>query len=68
MKYFFVFATVAMITELVSFFPISIATIVKEINSFNIPIPRCLWLPNLTKILNYLDWRLPIKLLKPLIT
>ena len=44
MKYFIFFATVAMITEVLPFFPISIATIVRETNSFNIsPVPKCLW-------------------------
>ena len=46
--YFYLFANVAMITELASFFPILIAIIVKETNFFNTPIPQCLWLPNLT--------------------
>ena len=32
MKYFILLAAVAMITEIVSFFPISTATIVKETN------------------------------------
>ena len=35
-KNFILFATVAMITEIVFFFSISIATIAMEINSFNI--------------------------------
>ena len=47
MKYFSLFVTVAMITGIVSFFLINIATIVKEINSFDMPISRRLWLQNL---------------------
>ena len=48
MKYFFFFASVAMVTDIVYFFPISIGTTVREANSFNtLPIPQCLGLPNL---------------------
>ena len=47
MKYIFVFANVVMISEIVSFFLISITTIVKETNSFKTLILQCLWLPNL---------------------
>ena len=43
MKYFIIFATVAIITEMASF-SLSIATIVKETDSFvPAPIPQYLW-------------------------
>ena len=48
MKYFVLLAAVAMITEIVSFFPISTATIVKEANDSNVSqVPQCLWVPSL---------------------
>ena len=48
-KYFILFATAAIITDIVSFF-ISIETIVKEKNFFNTsPMPQCLCLPNLAE-------------------
>ena len=50
------------------FFPISIATIVKEKNSFNTPIRQCIWLPNLAAWYCYLDQLQPIKSLNPFIT
>ena len=47
-KYFIFFATIALITDIVLFFLISVATTVKKTVSFNIsPIPQCLGLPNL---------------------
>ena len=47
-EYFILFATVAKITKIVSFFPIPIATIVKEKNTFKKSLVRkCLWLPSL---------------------
>ena len=42
MKHFPLFATVAMIAGMGSFFLITIETIVKEINYFDKPIPQCL--------------------------
>ena len=35
MKYFIIFAAVAMITEIVSFFSLSVAILVKETDSFD---------------------------------
>ena len=47
MKYIFLFVILAMITWINSLLSISMATIVKETNSYNSPIRQCLWLPNL---------------------
>ena len=68
MRYFIIIATVAMITEIVSFF-FYIATTVKETNSFvPSPIPWSLWLKKTRRMMSYIDWLPPKKLLNPLVT
>ena len=67
-EYFILFATVAKITKIVSFFPIPIATIVKEKNTFKKSLVRKFMVAKFGNIMNYFDWVPPIKLLNPLVT
>ena len=66
MKYIFLFVTVTMITEIVSFFPNSIATIAKDTNSLNTPI-SVFMATKTGRMVSYINWLLPIKLLIALV-